>query len=425
MKLTTGGGDGDYTTGDPEFNGMTFPNMGALKHPLSITITGNGSPQPVLALSEQGSMFWLGDLDVPVTMTIDNVTLQGLSTGHTLDNYWPDSPPEKDIVIPPTSTQDNNASLIYVGEGNTFDMLGNAQLTGNWNAGISIGTEDEIADSKIGGAVRVAGGTFRMTGDDTSVHHNYAALYGGGVYSIGAGGTQAQIIMAGENAEVSFNAVGTDSSSLVGGIVADGSSSDTLQASIFKMSGNHAKIRGNQGDAGGGIQVYGTGSTGFMSGTHAQISGNYSPRTGGGLRVSGTAHFTMSGTNAVISDNYAGTDGGGVHLYNSSTFTMSEANAVISGNYAGYDGGGVFAQDSTFIMEAGELSNNNDGSTPEHDLPQLGRDGSSALTWPGGTHGTMTGLSDGSVYGGEGAIPFSDIGTGIRQTPATVIRAVK
>jgi hypothetical protein len=212
-----------------------------------------------------------------------------------------------------------------------------------------------------------------MTGDDSSVNHNYAGLYGGGVWSIGGGGTIAQIIMVGERAEISFNAMGGGSEG-GGGILADGSSTDATQATHFVMSGNHAKIHGNQGRAGGGIQLYDVGTRGVMSGEYAEISGNVSGGTSGGL-------------------------------------------AVITG--------------ATFIMEAGELSNNA-ASAFYVATSQFGSNGGNPV-WPAGTRGMvwLDGLSDAPDYVAYNAydscaIPDSNIGgPGIEQTPATVYRAVK
>jgi site-specific DNA-adenine methylase len=67
---------------------------------------------------------------------------------------------------------DNNIALVYVGQGNTFEMLGSAELMGNYNASTT------TAAGESGGAVRVSGGIFRMTGDDTKVRYNYAGHYG-------------------------------------------------------------------------------------------------------------------------------------------------------------------------------------------------------------------------------------------------------
>jgi hypothetical protein len=88
MKLTTTG-DADYTTGDAANNGLTFPNLGKLKHPLPITITSTELTPPTLYLSELGSMFALEELNVPVTMSIENVTLHGFTADWTSPTWNP------------------------------------------------------------------------------------------------------------------------------------------------------------------------------------------------------------------------------------------------------------------------------------------------------------------------------------------------
>jgi hypothetical protein len=268
-------------------------------------------------------MFYLGPLNVPVTMTIDNVILRGLSAQERAVDYSGGTYPA--IVIPASSpAMDNNNTLVYVGQSNSFEMLGSAELTGNWNAGdISGATIADLAAGD-GGAARVAGGIFRMTGANTRVHHNYAVRFAGGVSCWG--GTNGQVIMSGENAEVSWNA--TSATGGIGGILADAA------ASYFEMSGNHAKINWNQGgDAspGGGLQVFTAGTVGVMSGDYAEIAHNYTGDTGGGLFVGTGTQFTMSGAHAAIKENAA-----------------PESNRF---------GGGVSVRGS-FFMEAGEISGN-------------------------------------------------------------------
>jgi parallel beta-helix repeat protein len=131
--------------------------MGNLQAPLWIAITSTSGQQRELSLNEQGSMFWLGD-NVPVTLSIENVVLKGLSDG-------------SDGILASNPSMKNTQPLVYVGQGNTFEMLGSAELTGNLNSGTN------------GGAVSVVGGTFLMTGNNTTISGNTAANGdGGGVY---------------------------------------------------------------------------------------------------------------------------------------------------------------------------------------------------------------------------------------------------
>jgi hypothetical protein len=372
MKLTTSG-TSVYVTGDSASPGLTFPNMGNLKTPLSIAITSDG-PQRTLSLNERGSMFYLDELndDAPVTLTIDNVILQGLSAVHPavrLGNA------DFDIVIPASSpAMDNNNTLVYVGEGNSFEMLGSAELTGNYNANPS-------SDGR-GGAARVLGGIFRMTGANTKIHHNYAGNYAGGV-RCGDG----QLIMA-ENAEVSYNAGANG----VGGIY--------MGASYFAMSG-HAKISGNQGGnqgginshyPGGGIQLNGT--EGVMS-DYAEISGNYAYE-GGGVMVTNVTnvYFTMSGPNVAIRGNKADHAGGGVIVKSTGAFIME--GGTISGNSVagGNGGGGVFiSHSSTFTMKGGTIYGTDAEPTEQNIAAGLGNASiyleitTCTAIWPAGTTG--------------------------------------
>jgi hypothetical protein len=129
MKLTKTSVSADYDLDDVDHNnnGLTFPNLGNLKHPLSITITSTETSPPTLYLAELGSMFALEELNVAVTMSIENVTLHGLSQSWT--KTWNDhnSNPvsivyEYTTNIYNTVPSDNTAVLVSVGKNNSFEM---------------------------------------------------------------------------------------------------------------------------------------------------------------------------------------------------------------------------------------------------------------------------------------------------------------
>jgi hypothetical protein len=273
-------------------------------------------------------------------MSINNVILVGRSVEHLDANTLDDLAPFT-IDFPATSTQDNNAPLIYVGVDNTFEMLGNAQLTGNWNTNM----DDEHGQ---GSTVWVAGGIFRMAGQRTKIHHNYSRGTAGGIFCEAGG----QVIMSGEYSEISENVCDTGG----GGI--------TIREGSFEMSGNHAVISQNQSRFnGGGLMLYSdsTSVSAEMSGTGAVISGNYAQNGGGGVFVYGNAEFTMSGANAAIKGNTAHQHSGGVYT------------EVVSGN--------------GFSMIAGEISGNIHLYNGEKNLSVV----SSTLrpTWPIGTRGWL------------------------------------
>jgi hypothetical protein len=262
----------------------------------------------------------------------------------------------------------NNAALVYVGQGNTFEMRGSAELTGNWNENRFPYQDGNGRWWWMAGAAQVEGGIFRMSGDHASVRLN------GTDCSLGAGGIHAydgQVIMAGENAEVSYNA--TSRLYGYGGVYVE-------NGSYFEMLGDHAKISWNQGGQGGGISLRGDEdkiTTGVMSGDAAEVSFNegqlgnsgsvggvemsYGQYTASGVKT----RFTMSGQNAKISNNAGGYLAGGVWVDDSCVFTME--GGEIFGNkatgwgqtIAGGAGGGVKVAappyTGTFIMKSGTV----------------------------------------------------------------------
>jgi hypothetical protein len=182
-----------------------------------LSITGIGAP--TVALSNQGSLIKL-KAGANLELSIDNVVLRGLSAAHAAYKVNAAAPFTIDFPANPYNAQDNNAPLVYVGEGNVFEMLSSAELTGNWNtANVHSGADN----ASYGGGAQVFGGTFRMTGDYTKVHHNYAA--GDNTYWVGGGiscgddlnwvrdRTNEKVIISGDYAEVSDNASGS-----IGGI---------------------------------------------------------------------------------------------------------------------------------------------------------------------------------------------------------------
>jgi hypothetical protein len=444
MKLNNVPGASDYIIGDGDGittfgDGMTFANMGALKYPLSISITGpstdsTGSPtdaQPTLALSEQGSMFALETLNVPVTLTITDVTIQGLASTSTISSegktWTTPSGQNMQIVIPPntsnTSDVDNTSSLIYVGAGNTFEMKGSAKLTGN-AGGFDIG------GNQYGAGVMVHGGTLIMSGNNAVISGNatLSSGSGSGVAVYASGASKGSFIMSGDDALIANNTgagtvyVGEDcffemsgrraklSGNFGGGVY--------VNSGQFTMSGSDAVISGNTATSGGG--VYASGGQFTMSGSGAVISGNTASSDGGGVYASG-GQFTMSGSGAVLSGNTASSDGGGVSV-SGGQFTMSGSGAIISGNTASSDGGGVYLyDDGIFYMEAGEISGNSGGSLHQfrtENSTQKFANGIHGVVYVNGTPGNANDYY--AVSGGD----LVDKGWYDNQLVATVIKVV-
>jgi hypothetical protein len=119
-------------------------------------------------------------------------------------------------------------------------MRGSAELTGNYNASTTTATGGD------GGAVRVVGGIFRMTGDDTKVYNNYAGRYGGGVYLDG----EAHFTMSGENAAISGNTAAGD-----GGGVYVNDGAFTMEGGEFFGNKAIGSTSPNYAGSGGGVYI--------------------------------------------------------------------------------------------------------------------------------------------------------------------------
>jgi hypothetical protein len=231
------------------------------------------------------------------TLILDGVTLDGLTQGGADGD-----------------TEDNDSSLLAIGNGGVFVMKSGA-ITGNNHV------SDDANWIESGGVLVGGGGTFTMEGGRISGNRVTGQAVGG----------------------------------LGGGV--------EVYSGTFTMSGG--EISGNSANgeeaAGGAIYVQQdstfTMSGGTISGNSA-ISKNMS--RGGGVYVSKSAVFTMSGGeiagNIVKSEKNA--TGGGVTIWNNSEFTMS--GGTISGNIANCDvdssGGGVsLDSNSTFTMKGGTI----------------------------------------------------------------------
>jgi hypothetical protein len=352
--------DGDEAVGPQTLGGAAadagetaLPNIkGRDRFNVGLTIKSRegstGSPTVLtLSLSGTGSMLRLAS-GAYVDMAIDNLILKGLSAGHLAYKLADAAPFTIDIPASDPAV-DNNRALVYVGLGNVFEMLGSAELTGNWN---TVNVHSDVDHASYGGGAQVFGGTFRMTGDHTSVHHNYAAgdnsYWSGGGISCGddlnwvRDRTNEKVIISGDYAEVSYNASGS-----IGGV-------HVGIGAYFELSGGHAKVHWNQaGGSTAGVLVGGdssTRATGVMSGANAEISHNYSSHPSnddsnggsGGLYVS-TASFYMRG--GEIAENTCVKVGG----------VRSDGDFVLEGGtIRANTGGGVFAHLSNgFTMKGG------------------------------------------------------------------------
>ena len=282
-------------------------------------------------------------------------------------------------------TSDGGGGGVYVCNSSTFNMSGNAAVSGNtaqYGGGVYLSSNsafsmrDHAAISgnsaaMTGGGVFVSSGSITMS-SDAVISGNSAGNNGGGIY-ISYPGTFTM-----ENGTISGNSAANNG----GGVYVHNSGAFTMNSG--SISGNRATKNGggvyvesigttftmkdgtiggstaadaNTADYGGGVYV--KNGTFTMSG--GKVTGNSATEDGGGVRLDkGTFH--MSGS-AVISRNTTDTYGGGVDVNNGS-FTMSGGS--ITGNNAAGDspnwsgGGGVFVYDGgSFTMSGGSITGNN------------------------------------------------------------------
>ena len=280
-----------------------------------------------------------------------------------------------------TATSDGGGGGVFVCNSSTFNMSGNAAVSGN--------------TAQYGGGVYLSSYSAFSMSDHAAISGNSAAATGGGVFV-----SSGSITMS-SDAVISGNSAGNNG----GGIYISYPGTFTME---------NGTISGNSADKnGGGVYVHNSGAFTMNSGS---ISGNSATQNGGGVYAEniGTAFtvkggtiggstaadanaakygggvyvkngtFTMSG--GKVTGNSASKDGGGVRL-DKGTFNMS-GSAVISRNTAGGYGGGVDANDGSFTMSGGSIT----GNTTTNESPN----------WSGG--GGVCVFDDGSFTMSGGSI---------------------
>ena len=268
---------------------------------------------------------------------------------------------------------------VHVSSG-TFNMYG-GRISGN--------VSKDTSDGGGGGVYVCNSSTFNMSGN-AAVSGN-TAQYGSGVYL----SSNSTFTMS-EHAAISGN-----SAAMTGGGVFVSSGSITM-SSDAAISGNSA------GNNGGGIYISYPGTFTMENGT---ISGNSADKNGGGVYVHNSGAFTMN--SGSISGNRATQNGGGVYVENIGTaFTMKDGtiggSTAADANAAKY-GGGVYVKNGTFTMSGGKVTGNTakNGGGVRLDKGTFNMSGSAVVSrntadgYGGGVdanNGTFT-MSGGSITG--------------------------
>ena len=226
-------------------------------------------------------------------------------------------------------TSDGGGGGVYVCNSSTFNMSGNAAVSGN--------------TAQYGGGVYLSSNSAFSMRDHAAISGNSAAMTGGGVFV-----SSGSIIMS-SDAVISGNSAGNNG----GGIYISYPGTFTMENGT--ISGNSAANNG------GGVYVHNSGAFTMNSGS---ISGNRATKNGGGVYVEsiGTTFTMKDGTigGSTAADANTADYGGGVYVKNG-TFTMS--GGKVTGNSATEDGGGVRLDKGTFHMSGSAVISRNTTDT--------------------------------------------------------------
>ncbi len=270
-----------------------------------------------------------------------------------------------------TATSDGGGGGVFVCNSSTFNMSGNAAVSGN--------------TAQYGGGVYLSSYSAFSMSDHAAISGNSAATTGGGVFV-----SSGSITMS-SDAVISGNSAGKNG----GGIYISYPGTFTME---------NGTISGNSADKnGGGVYVHNSGAFTMNSGS---ISGNSATQNGGGVYAEniGTAFTVKGGTigGSTAADANAAKYGGGVYVKNG-TFTMS--GGKVTGNTASKDGGGVRLDKGTFNMSGSAVISRNtaDGYGGGVDA----NDGSFTMSGGSITGNTTTNESP-DWSGGGGVFVFDD-----------------
>ena len=335
-----------YLTKDVETSGTWEPTNGVnlCLNGHSIKCTNTAEYYPVISIKE----------DIAFTLT----DCEGDETPHTFKKddtgrWVQDASGEitvKGVIFRATDVSGGGVEV----SGGTFNMYGGTVCGGSLGSGggvhVSSGTfnmyggrisgnvSKDTSDGGGGGVYVCNSSTFNMSGN-AAVSGN-TAQYGSGVYL----SSNSTFTMS-EHATISGN-----SAAMTGGGVFVSSGSITMSSDAV-ISGNSA------GNNGGGIYISYPGTFTMENGT---ISGNSADKNGGGVYVHNSGAFTMN--SGSISGNRATQNGGGVYVENIGTaFTMKDGtiggSTAADANAAKY-GGGVYISNGTFTISGGKVTGN-------------------------------------------------------------------
>ena len=298
-----------------------------------------------------------------------------LDTDVTLSSTWMPADGTTLCLNGHSITMDNRqADVIYVLPNFSLTLTDCKGVNGEY--GQITHTIMESGTHYQGGGVMVKGGTFYMFGGKITKNKTDSGMCGGGVmvnsgkFNMYGGEITDNEAYMGGGVMVSDSTTNTASGkfNMYGGSITDntanynkgdergGGGGVAVDAGTFTMSGS-AKITGNHAECGGG--VYEGASGAFTMNSGAKIAKNEASGKGGGVYMGASGvKYKFQMTGGEIANNKA-SEGGGVYAgkYGTSQFTMTGGS--ITNNTATNTGGGVYVTKMTFNMSGGTIARNN------------------------------------------------------------------
>jgi hypothetical protein len=304
--------------------------------------------------------------EFPIDATAGDLTIKANSPAVTITNYNNRPAKIRSLVINSGNKVDIRGD-VTIDRNKTGTAVSITSSTLKMYSGVKIRGGYTTISSNVAGGVYVSGSsTFNMYGGEISNNISSGILNDNGEYIVGGYNTAGGVYVSGSSAtfnmyggEISNNKNGFKNSTSAGGVYVSGSSA-TFNMSGGTISNNNQDTPEGGFTVAGGVRLVNNSIFNMSGGT---ITGNTGGNYGGGVHVAEGSVFNMSG-GTICNNKGWGSDAaaGGVAVYSTGTFMMS-GNASITGNESKSSACGVALSgiNATFIMEGGEISNNNKG----------------------------------------------------------------
>ncbi len=340
------------TLGDNDIIEFSVPSISGIDAPhiqitQDVSINPGGEPVSITGLGNDG-IFNV----ILSTVSIDNLTISGGSTGDTDTN--PNSHEGgAGISVAYADLTVTNSTI----SGNTaLDDGGGIFIAGESNVRLVDSSVSGNTAGDNGGGIFVVSSKATLSIENSSITGNSAQGLGTNRLATGNGGGlhgQGRATILATNSVISGNSAEQEG----GGIW---SSNGSLSLSDTTVSDNTSSYRG------GGIAARNADDVSrFTIDKSSVISGNQSGGNGGGIFTSGGLIMTNSQViNNISRSSSFGASGGGGGIWSTGPLTLRES--AVSSNSAGLGGGGIFSDsrnDVVYIKDSTIANNVSDGRT--------------------------------------------------------------